>query len=97
MTLLADRGLLRHDRVSVILRPQGHLIRPHVPQPAATARILDGIRSKRAEPAAATNATFTAKSTTQALIRISGWHFSAADRAFSWVSIVSHTTVCQHR
>jgi len=61
MTSPADTGLLRHDRAFVIVRPQGHLIRPHAPQPAAITHVLDGIEPENAEPATAQNATITAK------------------------------------
>lgn len=47
MTPLPDTGLLRHDRACVIVRPQGHLIRPHAPQPAAITHVLDGIEPKK--------------------------------------------------
>lgn len=44
---LPDRCLLRHDRDTVIVRAQGHLIRPVAPLPAAITYVLDDIRPNK--------------------------------------------------
>lgn len=96
MTPLPDTGLLRHDRARVIVRPQGHLIRPDAPQPAAITHVLDGIEPK--EPNLPLlhrmqQLLQSSKSAPRALIRISGCHFSAADSVLLGLHCFTHCSM----